>query len=89
MSTFVAQGLTDIDSLALAVRDPESKRLIIEAISAYRGGAFRFAIVSTWIAVDYDIMAEAKELAAHGDAAAIACVSTPRWSGYPCQDRSV
>ncbi|EMM6685208.1 hypothetical protein ACJJBP_24595 [Pseudomonas aeruginosa] len=74
MSTFVAQGLTDIDSLALAVRDPESKRLIIEAISAYRGGAFRSAIVSTWIAVDYDIIAKAKELAAHGDAAAIAYV---------------
>lgn len=27
MSTLVAQGLTDIDLLALAVRDPESKRL--------------------------------------------------------------
>lgn len=67
-------GLTDIDSLALAVRDPESKRLIIEAISAYRGGALRSAIVSTWIAVDYDIIAKAKELAAHGDAAAIALV---------------
>ena len=74
MSTFAAQGLTDIDSLALVVRDPESKRLIGEALSAYRGGAFRSAIVSTWIAVDYDIIAKAKELAAHGDAAAIAFV---------------
>jgi len=70
MSTFATQGLTDIDSLALAVRDPESKRLIIEAISAYRGGAFRSAIVSSWIAVDYDIIVKAKELAAHGDGAA-------------------
>lgn len=74
MSTFATQGLTDIDSLALVVRDPESKRLIGEALSAYRGGAFRSAIVSTWIAVDYDIIAKAKELAAHGDAAAIAFV---------------
>lgn len=74
MSAFVAQGLTDIDSLALSVRDPESKRLIIEAISAYRGGAFRSAIVSSWVAVDYDIIAKAKELSAHGDAAAIAFV---------------
>jgi hypothetical protein len=70
MSIFVGQGLTDIDSLALAVRDPESKRLIGEAISAYRGGALRSAIISTWIAVDYDIIAKAKELSAHGDAAA-------------------
>lgn len=74
MSTFFGQGLTDIDSLALAVRDPESKRLIGEAISAYRGGALRSAIVSTWIAVDYDIIAKAKELSAHGDAAATAFV---------------
>jgi hypothetical protein len=64
-------GLSDIDSLALVVRDPESKRLIGEAIAAYRGGAFRSAIVSTWIAVSYDIIAKAKELAVHGDAAGI------------------
>lgn len=70
MSLFVGQGLTDIDSLALAVRDPESKKLIGEAISAYRGGALRSAIVATWIAVDYDIITKAKELAAHGDKAA-------------------
>lgn len=70
MSIFVGQGLTDIDSLVLAVRDPESKRLIGEAVSAYRGGALRAAIVSTWIAVDYDIIAKARELSAHGDKAA-------------------
>ena len=58
MSALVGQGLTDIDSLALAVRDPESKRLVGEALSAYRGGALRSAIVSTWIAVDYDIIAK-------------------------------
>jgi len=74
MSTFVGQGLTDIDSLALAVRNFESKRLIGEAISAYRGGALRSAIVSTWIVVAYDIIAKAKELSAHGDAAATALV---------------
>lgn len=66
----MSQGLTDIDTLVLAVRDPESKRLIGEAMSAYRGGALRSAIVSTWIAVDYDIIAKARELSALGDAAA-------------------
>lgn len=74
MSTIVGQGLTDIDSLALAVRDPESKRLIGEAISAYRGGALRSAIVSTWIAVDYDIIAKARELSALGDPASTAFI---------------
>lgn len=62
-------GLTDIDSLALCVRDRESRRLIEEAISAYRGGALRSAIMSTWIAVAYDIISKARELATHGEAA--------------------
>lgn len=69
MSTLVGQGLTDIDALALAVRDKESRRLIAEAITAYRGGALRSAIMSTWIAVAFDIIAKARELAAQGEAA--------------------
>jgi hypothetical protein len=61
------QGLSDIDSLCLAVRDIESRRLIYEAVAAYRGGAFRAAILSTWVAVAYDIIAKARELAAQGE----------------------
>jgi len=63
-------GVTDIDVLALAVRDRESRRLILEAITAYRGGASRSAIISVWIAVVYDIFSKARELAAQGDPAA-------------------
>lgn len=62
-------GQSDIDTLALAVRDRESQRLIGEAIAAYRGGAFRSALISTWIAVAYDIIAKARELANQGEAA--------------------
>ena len=65
----VGQGLTDIDTLCLAVRDRESRRLILEAVTAYRGGALRSAIMSTWIAVAYDIISKARELAAQGEAA--------------------
>lgn len=61
-------ALTDIDALALAVRDRESRRLIAEAITAYRGGALRSAIMSTWIAVAFDIIAKARELTALGEA---------------------
>lgn len=61
-------GLSDIDTLALAVRDRESRRLIGEAITAYRGGALRSALMSTWIAAAYDIIAKARELAAQGEA---------------------
>jgi hypothetical protein len=69
------QGVSDIDVLALAVRDPESKKLINEAIAAYRGGALRSAIISTWIAVVYDILSKARELAVQGDAAAAAFIT--------------
>lgn len=61
-------GYSDIDSLTLAVRDKESRRLIGEAITAYRGGALRSAIMSTWIAVAYDVIAKARELAGQGEA---------------------
>lgn len=63
-------NLTDIDSLFLEVRDHESKRLINEAMTAYRGGAFRAAIISTWITVAYDIFSKGRELKSQGDAAA-------------------
>ena len=59
---------TDIESLTLKVRDSESRRLIDEAISAYHGGAFRSAIVSTWIAVVYDFISKTRELADQGEA---------------------
>ncbi len=68
MKLLVGPGLSDIDSLALAVRDRESRRLIGEAITAYRGGALRSSLMSTWIAVAYDIIAKARELAAQGEA---------------------
>ena len=67
-------GVTDIDVLALSVRDRESRRLILEAITAYRGGALRSAIMSIWIAVVHDIFSKARELAAQGDPAATSFV---------------
>ena len=71
----VSVGHSDIDSLVLAVRDRESRRLIGEAITAYRGGALRSAIISTWIAVASDIIAKARELAGQGEAAPRAFVA--------------
>lgn len=62
------QALSDLDQLAFSVRDKESARLIAEAVAAYRGGALRSAIMSVWIAVAYDIIAKARELATQGEA---------------------
>jgi hypothetical protein len=62
--------LTDLDELALTVRETKAKSYKTEAIDAYRGGAYRAAIVSTWIAVTFDIISKIHELASQGDGAA-------------------
>ncbi|MBD2384894.1 hypothetical protein [Cylindrospermum sp. FACHB-282] len=58
--------LADLDDLILSVRDKTSRSHISEAVNAYRGGAYRAAIVATWIAVCFDIIAKIKELASQG-----------------------
>ncbi len=67
--------LTDLDELVATVRERETRRLIEEAIAAYRGGALRAAIVSTWTATVADLFAKLRELSAGGDAAAIGVIS--------------
>ena len=62
--------LADLDDLALTVRDRSSRSYILEAVSAYRAEAYRSAIISTWIAVAYDIISKVRELAGQGEAEA-------------------
>lgn len=59
--------LTDLDELALTVRNKIARSYILEAIDAYRGGAYRSSIVSTWIAVTFDIISKIRELSNQGD----------------------
>jgi hypothetical protein len=66
--------LTDLDELMLSVRDPESRAYLREALISYRGGAYRAAIVSVWIAVVYDIISKIRVLASQGDKAAEAVI---------------
>jgi len=63
-------ALTDLDDLLSSIRERESRRLIEEAVAAYRGGSLRPAIVATWIAVVADLFAKIREIAAAGDKAA-------------------
>ena len=62
--------LTDLDELALTVRNKTARSYILEAIDAYRAGAYRSSIVSTWIAVTFDIISKIRELSYQGDTAA-------------------
>ena len=56
------------EDLLNEVRDRESRRYLEEAIRAYDVGAFRVAIVATWVAVAFDLIAKIRQLAAGGDA---------------------
>ena len=63
--------LTDLDALLLKVRTRRSRDYIAEAIVAYRVGAYKAAVVATWIAVSFDILAKIRELSQSGDPAAL------------------
>lgn len=59
--------LSDLDELALKCRGKNAKGYIKKAIACYKAAAFRSAIVSTWIAVSFDIIDKLKELSLAGD----------------------
>jgi|SRR5580704_8193612 hypothetical protein len=63
-------ALADLDELILWCRDDKARLYIVEAVACYRSGAYRSAIVATWIAVCYDIIDKLRELSLSGDQAA-------------------
>jgi hypothetical protein len=66
----LVENLADIEALSLRCRSQESKSYIAEAIRCYRASAYRAAIVSTWIAVVFDLVDKIRELALAGDTVA-------------------
>ncbi|MBP6895658.1 MAG: hypothetical protein KBC94_14655 [Pseudacidovorax sp.] len=60
-------ALSDLDELYLKCRDEKAKSYISEAIASYKSGAYRSAIVATWIAVCFDIIDKFRELSIAGD----------------------
>lgn len=63
----MASALEDLDELTLRCRDERARLYIAEAVSSYRAGAFRSAIVASWIAVCFDVIEKLRELALAGD----------------------
>ena len=63
----MASPLSDLDELVLKCRDEKARTYIKEAVSCYKSGAIRSAIVSTWIAVSFDIIDKLKDLSLAGD----------------------
>jgi hypothetical protein len=59
--------LQDLDELVLKCRDERARAYIREAVTCCKAGAYRSAIVSTWIAVAFDIVDKIHELSLAGD----------------------
>jgi hypothetical protein len=60
----------DLEELLGQVRDAGAKDQLREAINCYHAGAYRSAIVSTWVAVVFDYVAKLRELDMTGNRAA-------------------
>ena len=63
----MASPLSDLDELILKCRNKKVKAYIKESILCYKSGAFRSSIISTWIAVTFDIIDKLKDLELTGD----------------------
>jgi hypothetical protein len=60
-------GLTDLDDLVGQCRAETSRAYIAEALAAYRVGAYRSCIVSTWVAIVFDILGKFSKLSEECD----------------------
>jgi hypothetical protein len=60
-------NLADLDELLLKCRDERAREYLREAVSSYKAGAYRASIVTTWIAVLFDLFDKFRELASMGD----------------------
>jgi len=63
----ITPSIADLDELVLLCRDERARSYITEAVNCYRSGAFRAAIVATWVAVCFDIIDKLRELNLSGD----------------------
>lgn len=59
--------LTNLEELLQSVRHPNAKSYFQEAIISYQSGAYRSALIATWISVCIDIVEKIKDLSLDGD----------------------
>lgn len=59
--------MRDLSDLQSSIRDRDSRTYFDEAVKAFQVGAFRSAIVETWVAVSLDIVSKIRYLANRGD----------------------
>ncbi|RXE87251.1 hypothetical protein DRB05_08125 [Pseudoalteromonas sp. A757] len=66
----MAVQLSDLDDLVQKVRNRHVKNYFYEAVVAYRAGAYRAAVISTWISICIDVIEKVKELSVDNDTSA-------------------
>ena len=69
------ERLTDLDELVLRCKTEAARGYIADAVNCYRGGAYRACIVSTWIAVVFDLIDKLRELSISGNIPATTILS--------------
>lgn len=67
---FLKLHLTNLDELIQNIRNAHAKNYINESVAAYRAGAYRASLITTWIAVCVDIIEKVRELSLSEDSAA-------------------
>ncbi|WP_146018003.1 MULTISPECIES: hypothetical protein [Pseudomonas] len=63
-------GFVDLDILISRIRNTSTKKYFLDSVKAYKAGALRAALTSTWVALVYDLIAKYRELSAHNEATA-------------------
>jgi hypothetical protein len=75
-------ALSDLDELTLSCRTEQARSYLREAVACYKAGSFRASIVTTWVAVVFDLIEKIRELALAGDKEAQSINETyERWQG--------
>ncbi len=69
-------NFVDLDIMVTRIRDPRSRPYFLDAVKAYKAGALRAALSSTWVAVVYDLIMKYRELSALGELGATAFLRT-------------
>lgn len=70
------ERLADFDELVLRCRAETAKSYISEALACYRAGAYRACIITTWIAVVFDIIEKIRDLSFSGNKGAKSLLDT-------------
>jgi hypothetical protein len=60
-------GVSDLDVLVVRCTSKRARSFLSEAVTCFKGGAFRASIVATWVAVVFDYLAKLEQLALSSD----------------------